>query len=72
MCIAILHSRKIVVAAVTSSKDFSTLNVLYEHEFDRNAFNFVSGTFGKGTKEIVCVQSVDGALFFLEHETFLF
>ena len=49
------------------------MKTLYEHDFDRNAYNFISGPFGKNSqKEIICVQSVDGALFFLEHETCLF
>ena len=46
--------------------DFAQFSVLHEHNFDRNAFNFVSGNFGKGPKCIICVQSVDGALFFYE------
>jgi PTHB1 N-terminus len=32
----------------------------------------VSGNFGNGTKTIICVQSVDGALFFYEAETMIF
>ena len=42
--------------------DFSSYRVLHEHAFDRNAFNFVSGSFGKSAKTILCVQSVDGML----------
>jgi hypothetical protein len=55
-CLAVLHSRKLLVASVVSSKDFSTMKTLYEHDFDRNAYNFISGPFGKSTnKEIICV-----------------
>ena len=49
-----------------------TLKAVYEHSFNRNAFNFCSGAFGKSNKELLCVQSVDGTLFFLENESFLF
>lgn len=45
--LAILHSRKLVVASITSTEEFSNYKVLYEHAFDRNAFNFISGNFGK-------------------------
>jgi len=36
-----------VVAQISSAEQFSTYKVLYEHAFDRNAFNFISGNFGK-------------------------
>ena len=32
----------------------------------------VAGNFGKSAKAIICVQSVDGALFFFEHDVMLF
>ena len=64
--LAILHSRKLVVAQISSNEQFSNYKVLYEHSFDRNAFNFISGNFGKSTTPNLCVQSVDGALFFYE------
>eukprot|EP00347_Sterkiella_histriomuscorum_P008020 403346677 len=70
--LAILHLRKIVIAQITSTDQFSNYRVIYEHSFDRNAYNFISGTFGKSQKQIICVQSVDGALFFYEHETLLY
>jgi hypothetical protein len=47
-CLAILHSRKLVVAQILyTGKDLAQYKALYEHSFDRNAFNFVSGNFGK-------------------------
>ena len=47
-CLAILHSRKLVVAQILyTGKDLAQYKPLYEHSFDRNAFNFVSGNFGK-------------------------
>jgi hypothetical protein len=70
--LAILHSRKLVVASITSQEDFANYRVLYDHAFDRNAYNFVSGTFGKSSKMMICVQSVDGALFFFEQELLVF
>lgn len=74
-CIAILHSRKLIVALIVQAQkgdDFASFRVLYEHQFDRNAFNLTYGTFGRSLKQIICVQSVDGALFFYEHEVMLF
>ena len=54
--LGVLHSRKIsCYQMISSSQHFSNLKLLYEHEFDRNAYNFISGTFGKSTKEILCV-----------------
>lgn len=32
----------------------------------------IHGNFGKGEKTIICVQSVDGALFFFESDKLLF
>jgi Bardet-Biedl syndrome 9 protein len=48
------------------------MRLLYENSFDRNAFNFCVGTFGKSGKEMICVQSVDGMLYFYEYENFIF
>ena len=63
-----------MVGSMAASKDgqYYTFSVLYEHSIDRNGFNMVSGSFGKGSKQIICVQSVDGALFFFEHDVMLF
>ena len=47
-CLAILHSRKLVVAQILyTGKDLAQYKPLYEYSFDRNAFNLVSGNFGK-------------------------
>jgi hypothetical protein len=48
------------------------MNKVYEHDFDRNSYNFISGNFGGSPKEIICVQSVDGALFFFKQDVQLF
>ena len=40
--------------------------------FNRNAFNFVIGNFGMKQAPMICVQSVDGALFFLQQDTQIF
>jgi hypothetical protein len=51
VCIAVLHSRKLVVVILKNEgKSSWNYNVLYEHQFDRNAFNLVSGNFGKSSK----------------------
>ncbi len=72
-CLAILHSRKLIVASLTySGKELAQYRHIYEHSFDRNAFNLISGNFGKSSKTQICVQSVDGALFFFDQEVLLF
>eukprot|EP00350_Pseudokeronopsis_sp_OXSARD2_P005124 CAMPEP_0170542984 /NCGR_PEP_ID=MMETSP0211-20121228/2244_1 /TAXON_ID=311385 /ORGANISM="Pseudokeronopsis sp., Strain OXSARD2" /LENGTH=202 /DNA_ID=CAMNT_0010846231 /DNA_START=150 /DNA_END=758 /DNA_ORIENTATION=- len=72
VCLAVLYSRKLIVYMVAPQESHLELPVLSGHSFDRNAFNFISGKFGKGKQEIICVQSVDGALFFIENEVFIF
>jgi len=44
------------------------------HKLERNAYNFIHGTFGReqGRSEQICVQSVDGALYFINDEHILF
>jgi len=71
LSLAVLHSRRLSIYVMQSEEKFSTLKSVHDHEFDRNAFNFCSGHFGHSPREVICVQSVDGALFFLDHETFL-
>ena len=54
------------------NEQYMQIKTLYEHQFDRNAYNFCSGKFGRNSKEVICVQSVDGALYFLGHDMLLF
>ena len=44
--IAVLHSRKLVIAAIVTSNDFSSYQEVHTHSFNRNAFNFIIGNFG--------------------------
>ena len=48
-----------------------SLEIAYEHRFERNSFNMVFGSFGQGARgrDFVCVQSVDGVLSVFEQET---
>jgi hypothetical protein len=51
------------VAAIVTSNSYSAYKEIYTHDFKRNLYNFVVGEFGG--KHTICVQSVDGALFFI-------
>ena len=46
MAIAVLHSRKLVIAAVVTTDDYTNYKEVHTHNFNRNAFNFVIGNFG--------------------------
>jgi hypothetical protein len=61
--IVILHPRRLIVAAIVTSNSYSAYKEIYTHDFKRNLYNFVVGEFGG--KHTICVQSVDGALFFI-------
>jgi hypothetical protein len=47
--LAILHPRRLIIAAVTTSQNFSGLKEVYVHDFKRNCYNFVIGQFGGKT-----------------------
>ncbi|XP_074642219.1 protein PTHB1-like [Tubulanus polymorphus] len=77
--LAILHPRKLCVygisgigGAVEHGHQYQ-LNLIYEHNLQRTAYNFCYGSFGgvKG-KDFICVQSMDCTLSIFEHETFAF
>ena len=61
--LAVLHPRRLVIAAIVTSSSFSVYKEIYTHDFKRNLFNFTVGILGG--KTTICVQSVDGALFFV-------
>ena len=68
-CLAVLSTRVLLLFEVESSNNFSKLLDLSQHRLERNAYNFIHGFFGKdSTMEQIIVQSVDGALFFIENE----
>ena len=46
VAVAVLHSRKLVIAAIVTTNDFSSYQEVHTHSFNRNAFNFVIGNFG--------------------------
>ncbi|RUS77451.1 hypothetical protein EGW08_014789 [Elysia chlorotica] len=77
--LAVLHPRKLAVFNVTAISGAVQhgsqyqLNLLYEHNLQRTAFNFCYGPFGgvKG-KDFICVQSMDGTLSVFEQESFAF
>ena len=45
--VAVLHSRKLVIAMIVTTNDFSSFQEVHSHTFNRNAFNFVVGCFGQ-------------------------
>lgn len=67
--IAVLHSRKLTISLMINQESFSSFQEVYSFSFKRNAFNFMIGDFGPNKSAVVVVQSVDGALFFLQQET---
>lgn len=54
-----------------SSSIPASLELAYEHRFERNSFNMVFGSFGQGLvgRDFICVQSIDGVLSVFEQET---
>jgi len=68
--LVILHPRKVVVAGVINQNSHSVYKEVYIHEFKRNCFNFSVGLCAGKTS--ICVQSVDGALFFVRQEQQIF
>ena len=73
-CLAILSTRMLTIHFVESTNSFSKISDLHVHRFERNCFNFMHGYFANesGGHEQICVQSVDGALFFLSEGSMLF
>lgn len=69
------------VHASVPSRDFKDkglasfqLGLLYQHRLSRLAFSLTVGRFGGGAsnKDLLCVQSVDGAISVFEHESYAF
>lgn len=54
-CLAILHSRKLVLCLLTKADQHVTYTLLCEHSIDRNAYNMVQGSFGGPGRCILCV-----------------
>ena len=55
LCLAILHSRKLVLAILQKSQENVSYTGLCEHAFDRNAYNMVQGLFGGFGRSVICV-----------------
>ncbi len=70
--LAVLHSRRLLVFTVVTEKAGASLKLAYEIPLKRNAFNFCAGRFGGATKELLCIQSVDGSLQFNDANSVLF
>lgn len=68
--LVVLHPRKLVIAAVVTTSAYSVYKEVYGHDFQRNLFNFTIGDYGG--KTTICVQSIDGALFFLRGDSQVF
>ena len=69
---AVLMSRKLIIATLVIKGDFPAIQEVHTHEFARNAYNFYIGTFGQKGEITTCVQSVDGAIFFIQKDRQIF
>ncbi|CAI6367804.1 unnamed protein product [Macrosiphum euphorbiae] len=78
--IAVLHPFSLVVHGVnciagsTDHGDQYVLETMYEHKFDRSAYQMVVGPFGggSGSRDFACVLSLDGAVTVYEQQAFGF
>jgi len=77
--LAVLHPRLLAVYQVhlvegsTSHGKQCKLQVVYQHKLERTAANMTWGSFGSNRNDdMICVQSLDGALTLFEHETLMF
>jgi hypothetical protein len=72
--LAVLSNRTLSLHYVESTSSFSKIVDLTCHKLERNAYNFIHGHFTNEKKcnEQICVQSVDGALYFIDDESILF
>ncbi|XP_060837065.1 protein PTHB1 isoform X2 [Rhopalosiphum padi] len=78
--IAVLHPFSIVVYGVncisgsTDHGDQYVLEMMYEHKFDRSAYQMVVGPFGggSGSRDFACVMSLDGVVTVYEQQAFGF
>ncbi len=62
-------------ASASASSSGKTLQLLktYDHPLPRAAYNFCYGSFGSvPERDSICVQSLDGHLFFIEHAALLY
>ncbi|KAG1651572.1 Protein PTHB1 [Nymphon striatum] len=77
--LAILHPRKLFVCTVSSvpgATEYGSqyqLEIAYEHNLQRSAYNLTYGPFGgvKG-RDFFCIQSLDGTVSFFEQDSFAF
>ncbi|KAI4502979.1 hypothetical protein M0802_002023 [Mischocyttarus mexicanus] len=77
--LAVLTSNKLIVYTVTLTKgstdqgDQCNLEIAYEHKLPRFPASLVVGPFGGARgRDFLCVQSLDGTLFFYEQEAYAF
>ncbi|KAF0758640.1 protein PTHB1 isoform X2 [Aphis craccivora] len=78
--IAVLHPFSIVVYGVnciagsTDHGDQYVLETMYEHKFDRSAYQMVVGPFGggSGSRDFACIMSLDGVVTVYEQQAFGF
>jgi Bardet-Biedl syndrome 9 protein len=66
--IAVLHSKRLAVYRVQVTESINSLGLCYKHDFQYNVFNFTFGHISEAQSLIICVQSSNGDLFFIEYE----
>ncbi|KAL0219193.1 hypothetical protein P9112_004846 [Eukaryota sp. TZLM1-RC] len=77
--LAVLHPRRLSVyllsftSGAATSGSYSSLDLLYDHQLPYNAFSMIFGSFGgRAGKDLICIQSMDSHLVFIEHDKFMF
>ncbi|KAL4714089.1 hypothetical protein ACJJTC_008443 [Scirpophaga incertulas] len=57
----------------TNAGDQNSLKLVIKHQFTRKSYTLVCGPFGNmKTRDLICIQALDGSLSFFDQETFLF
>lgn len=76
--ILVLHPRLVSVYNVavqrgkSQESDGFQLQLQYQHKLSRSAHCALVGNFGRGKKDFICVQSLDGTINFFEQESYAF
>ncbi|XP_068630113.1 protein PTHB1 [Battus philenor] len=77
--IIILHPQSYVIyefqrkGGLSDAGDQNNIVPLVSHSFKRRAYSLILGPFGSSkSRDLICVQSLDGTLSFFDQDTFLF
>ncbi|XP_013181956.1 PREDICTED: protein PTHB1 [Papilio xuthus] len=77
--IIVLHPQSYVIyelhrkEGLTDAGEQNRVTAVIKHAFKRRAYNMTVGPFGSSkSRDLICVQSLDGTLSFFDQDTFLF